>query len=509
MIKHVEIYSACASEDGNYIKILIDTDFYAISNRLKQISDNYTVYSSVHLFQKVQGMPVDSVLLFNHLELVKLVLRGFERSQSDYIFSCLEHLLGTSLRDVASKSRIGCQIKSSLKHVVYNSLDKIWANEPYQNQLQGEDCYVVPIDDNGIQCINSLISEEISPRTVQKLVKNINNSNRFVSPLICLDQTISLLKKQTSFESIMSALHSTGITVGKGHTIEIPFSTFCNIDTVTISKPTESKTFLLDSVDLISQIIPDIRGSVEIAINNALKDVIAKGAHTIAYVIPKGSAISSDNMDALNNAIQQYVKRLHPKKSYEVDHLPCHESLIGAHVGAFCNNPILASDAQVGDVVAVSRPLGALFAVSTPDHFSSGDYPHIYENAISWLQKCDIPLARILASHSRHIHAAKDISGEGLQWHLQEMAALSGVEITVERVPLLFGSKLKNVRVLTQETNGPVIFCLSKEHFEDIASEMEQKGYFPQIVGRVKGKNTEGRVNFAEKCSYVDCSRDS
>lgn len=510
MIKRVEIHSACRSENGNYVKILLDTDFDALSKCLGQISQKSTVFPLVHMFQEVQDIPANSVLLSRHPGSVKLLIRGFKSSQSDYILSKLECFLDKPLKELVSRSRIGCQIKSSLKDVVYRSLDSMFRDDPQWNQLRGEDCFILPFGDDSI-CIHSIETDNVSQEAIQGILGKIDCSCTFLSPAICLDQTAPLSQKQHTFESIMSTLHAAGIPIGKGHTIEMPLSTFCAIDAVSIQEYTEGDKgkFLVSSVDIISQMFPgDAETSVEIGINNALKDVVAKGAYSIEYLVPKVSAASPEDAHTSICAVQQYARRLHLKEFLDSEQLPCHEYLIGAHVGASCDVPILASTAQVGDVVVLSRPLGTLFVLNTPEHFPAyGEDDHVYEKAVGWLRKCDMPLARILVAYRDNIHAAKDISGEGLQWHLRELASLSRVDVVLDRIPLLFdAAPFHTTYDMTQETNGPVAFCLPGEYFEDIAAEMEQEGYCPQVIGRIERKNVRGGVRRGKECSYVDCS---
>jgi len=140
------------------------------------------------------------------------------------------------------------------------------------------------------------------------------------------------------------------------------------------------------------------------------------------------------------------------------------------------------SDAQPGDAVYVTKPLGTGLIMSGHKQGSIGTQQ--LERAVRWMKTLNKDAAEVLRGHT--INAVTDITGFGLFGHVHEMADRSGVRIKLEseRFPAIDGA-LDLARKGTRTSGDPRNRDFAGRHLtlQEVPETLVALGYDPQTAG--------------------------
>ena len=199
---------------------------------------------------------------------------------------------------------------------------------------------------------------------------------------------------------------------------------------------------VMQSVDVLRELVSDPFTQGRIAANHALSDLYAMGATPrsaqaviqLAYGRPE---IQSGDL------YQQLAGALHEFAAVDCQLVGGHtlegsESSIGFVVnGAISGQPLQKQGAAAGDVLLLTKPLGTgvLFAA----HMQLALNSTLLVQAEKMMLRSNAVASRIVQSLA--CSAATDVTGFGLSGHLLEMLATSPVDVDIElaAVPLLPG----------------------------------------------------------------------
>jgi selenide,water dikinase len=195
--------------------------------------------------------------------------------------------------------------------------------------------------------------------------------------------------------------------------------------------------------------------------------------------------------------------------------------IIGGAATATHNNKdniIYTRGAQPGDRLFLTKPLGIAPAMAAyrlrkeeeGKELLADIPPDLVETAISTainsMTTSNKPAAQ--AMHKVPIHAATDITGFGLKGHLENMATLSKVNITINNLYVVQGTPIISQQLgyplLTgeaKETAGGILMAVSKENTGNIQSELDKHKIKYCEVGYVTAGN--GEVNISKNAKIT------
>ena len=206
----------------------------------------------------------------------------------------------------------------------------------------------------------------------------------------------------------------------------------------------ESGPALVQTVDFFTPIVDDPYVYGQIAAANAVSDIYAMGGRPLTAL-----AIAAFPKDGLDTGTIREIFRGGFDKLREAG-----VALLGGHTvrdreikfgyavsGSIDPARMLANGgARAGDVLFLTKPLGTGF-VGTAIKFDRVD-PALAAEAVLSMRTLNRAAAEALqALPAGAVHACTDITGFGLIGHASEMAAASGVTVTIEagRVPVFTG----------------------------------------------------------------------
>jgi len=185
------------------------------------------------------------------------------------------------------------------------------------------------------------------------------------------------------------------------------------------------------------------------------------------------------------------------------------------------DNIIYTRGAQPGDLLFLTKPLGiapamAAYRLRKEDTLESIELladvsAELIENtvntAISSMTSSNKPAAQVMQKIP--VHAATDITGFGLKGHLENMALLSNVNITINNLYVISGTPVLSEQLgyplltgETKETAGGIVMAVSKENADDLQSEFDKhKTRYCQIGYVTAGK---GKVNILKNIKITE-----
>lgn len=185
--------------------------------------------------------------------------------------------------------------------------------------------------------------------------------------------------------------------------------------------------------------------------------------------------------------------------------------MIGGVASAVCRESEIISpdNAQAGDVLVLTKPLGTQVAVNAhqwlekPERraqldkagITEEDVRRVYFRAMDCMARLNLTGAQLMHKHG--CHGATDVTGFGLLGHAQNLVQVQQRSVgfvihtlpIIAKVPALLaatGTSFKLMQGYSAETSGGLLMCLSKENAQAYCAEIEQlEGYPAWIIGDV------------------------
>lgn len=282
----------------------------------------------------------------------------------------------------------------------------------------------------------------------------------------------------------------------------------------------DERMALVQSVDFFTPVVDDPFLYGQISAANSLSDIYAMGAtprFALSIVgFPKGEL----GEEVLHEIILGGTRKMneaevaiiggHSVQDREIKFGYCVTGTVDPQ-RVYTN-----SGAQAGDLLLLSKPLGSGI-ISTGIKFQKTPAP-VAAQAIRWMLQLNVHVSRKLERFT--VHSVTDITGYGLIGHAYEMAAASGVTLSLEsaRVPVLEGvrelakkgmlpggieSNLRYVgssvswngvpdldqKILSDpQTSGGLLIALPEPDAQSLARELEEEGYMGRLIGQVVEK---------------------
>ncbi len=182
---------------------------------------------------------------------------------------------------------------------------------------------------------------------------------------------------------------------------------------------------------------------------------------------------------------------------------------------------VYSSGAQPGDVVLLTKPLGIQPAMRSYrelkderrdallERFAESELLRMQDTAVRVMTTSNLEVARTMRAVPTH--AATDVTGFGLLGHAENVATLSGVEVVIERVPVIpgtpalaafFGHRLAEGRAA--ETAGGMLVFLPPDGAEEFRALLMSRGLPCWTVGRVVRPVTVPRARLARGAEFIE-----
>ncbi len=422
----------------------------------------------------------------------------------------------------------GCAVKTDLRRVVYPALQRL---RPHLAQWG---LSIAPREDADI-------AELYDPPQIQRLILSLpphpapGKEERWVrvgrtralrgdGPLRAITLT-SVYRASTPellaerWLSVYRKLADAGLrcVVGKGHTIEAdaPEREFVLFDFFrSAAHGSEPRGYLVSNNDTIQLIDPTLdpgdSSQTAVALANALNDLFSLGAVNNIKILPVIAAPTA----GLLRTIQENIRAFSSQYGFELlDQEPVSQEtlLLGATVVGQTDRqpPAFYDQLRADDQILVHRAFGDLAPINLyieslvmGEGLDNEAVRRAKETVVEVMATPNLAVGQLIYRYSpalgepfhpqRHIKVTGDLSGPGIDV-LRELAQRAGVNMRLEKIPLLFEDL---ARLATQHyivpnstagTNGAVAVIAAPEVIERFASDLEGLGYRPQIIGSVAG----------------------
>ena len=281
----------------------------------------------------------------------------------------------------------------------------------------------------------------------------------------------------------------------------------------------------MENVDIFTPIVDDPFTQGEIVACNATNDIFAMGVTDILSLqaflaYPKD--IPEEIPVGVLRGMNDFMNRL------------------GASVtgGQTINNPvpvfggiamgtthpsdvIYSSGAKPGDIVLLTKPLGIQPAMRSYrdlqdekrdallESFSESELARMQDVAVRLMKHSNHEV--VMAMQYAKVHAATDITGFGLLGHAGNVAALSCVDIVIDRIPVIrgtlelaefFGHRL--AQGLGAETAGGMLVSVAPEKVDKFTQFLDEKNLPCWTLGYVKKPVSDPSAYFAEEIEFIE-----
>jgi len=199
--------------------------------------------------------------------------------------------------------------------------------------------------------------------------------------------------------------------------------------------------------------------------------------------------------------------------------------IIGGTATSICTQEeiIMPTNAIVGDVIVLTKPLGTQVAVNVnqwrsqekrwnnvKDIITMEEAERAYTVAMESMARLNRNGAKLM--HKYGAHAATDITGFGIIGHGRNLALnqLAAVNFEIHTLPIIRSMKEIDEKVtfslmkgLSAETSGGLFVCLSADKADEFCKELETIDHFPAwIIGRVVASTNQDPSQ--NNCSIVE-----
>lgn len=182
---------------------------------------------------------------------------------------------------------------------------------------------------------------------------------------------------------------------------------------------------------------------------------------------------------------------------------------------------IYSKGAKIGDVVLLTKPLGIQPAMRSYRDLQNDKREALLqrfeETALRWMQETAVKIMTASnlevaqAMRSVGVHAATDVTGFGILGHASNVAALSRVDIIIDTLPLISGTKQlaeffghKLTQGYGAETAGGMLVFLEPDRVESFKEFLKKKGLPCWRVGIVTRPSAEPNARLAGNVTILE-----
>ncbi len=293
------------------------------------------------------------------------------------------------------------------------------------------------------------------------------------------------------------------------------------------------ETAIIQTLDFFTPIVDDPYSFGQIAAANALSDVYAMGGKPLLCMNILACPVKSMADEIFRQVVAGGLSKVKEAEALLVGghSIEDQELKYGLSVTGIVHpdEVLLNSGCRTGDVLVLTKPLGTgILSTAVKGRLGSATTEQQIVEVMTLLNR--VPMECVLEDKALKtgLHAATDITGFGLLGHLHEMAAGSGVHITVETssLPLLAEVKdftdmgiipegaytnqkhyarwvdshlpeLDSLEMISYDpqTSGGLLFSMENQAAERLLAVVQERGYpYPvSIIGEVS-KGAAGRI---------------
>jgi hypothetical protein len=417
----------------------------------------------------------------------------------------------------------GCMGKTSLKRVVHPAMRRA------RRKLAANDVYLTGALECGLLPRRESLDRQTGQLTLDGAGSIHQGSTAGVeTPAWGLAAVLTSPEHGTSVRAFANALKTSygslaadgRLTIAKGHSIQIS-----NADRTTVAfdlfrpRGEPRPGFVAGNIDIIHA-FPGLEPTVQatIAGAHALNDCYAYGATEERVLRPfAGIPESKPAAEPTRSDVETwYQAGLSDDIALHRPTIIRHSGdgwLFGATATAELTHvpPVHAGRLKPDDVVLLSRPLGAVAALSAARDARDGA---AFDQAKEALTADHAAVGRSIASLSpssaiefdpdRHLKLTTDVSGPGIGG-IASAIARSGHRLRVERLPFVDDEAVRRARRrwlvpdATVGTNGPIAIIGRATAIARAETQLREAGCHPVRLGRVESGDGAGTVSSADE----------
>ena len=287
----------------------------------------------------------------------------------------------------------------------------------------------------------------------------------------------------------------------------------------------DEHTAIVENVDVFTPIHDDPFIQGEIVACNATNDVFAMGATDIISLqafLAYPKQLTEDIPVGVLKGMAAFMNRLDAKITGGQTIQNPVPVFGGICMGVTSPSRVIySSGAQPGDLAMLTKPLGIQSAMRSYRDlrdekrdtllasFSESELVRMQDIAVRIMTQSNLEVATAMQEVSAH--AATDITGFGLLGHAGNVAALSSVDVVINKVPVVrgtlelasfFGHKL--VQGFGAETAGGMLVFLAPEKEERFVECLGEQDLPCWPVGHVAKPINEPLARLAEDVEYIE-----
>ncbi|KAH8353401.1 hypothetical protein KR084_010719 [Drosophila pseudotakahashii] len=265
---------------------------------------------------------------------------------------------------------------------------------------------------------------------------------------------------------------------------------------------------LVQTVDFFYPMVNDPELLGRIALANVLSDVFAVGVtdfDTVEMIVSTSTSFTEQERDVVISLVIKGFKNSLNANGYHKTPLVIRQlkinpwCIIGGIATSVCRRDeiILPSNAQPGDVLVLTKPLGGQMAMDAHlwqinqtekyktlmSEFSDDDIRETFEIAVKSMTYLNKNAALLM--HKYQAHCATDITGFGLLGHANNLAQFQKEKVLfkINKLPIiknvlkfssLIGQSAKFRSGRSVETSGGLLICLTPDAADQFCREFEE-----------------------------------
>ncbi len=282
---------------------------------------------------------------------------------------------------------------------------------------------------------------------------------------------------------------------------------------------------VVENVDIFTPIHDDPYTQGEIVACNATNDVFSMGATDIVSLqaflaYPKD--LPEEIAVGVLKGMSDFMKGLGSKLTGgQTIHNPC-PVFGGISLGVtHPRNIVYSSGAKLGDVAVLTKPLGVQSAMRSYrdlqdekrdallTKFDEQSLLKMQDVAVRIMTKSNLEVAQ--AMNEVGVNAATDITGFGLLGHASNVSSLSGVDVVIDRLPVIkgalklaefFGHKLASG--FGAETAGGMLVFMESTKVELFHELLADKGLPCWTVGKAMSSEGSPCASLAQDVQFIE-----
>uniref|UniRef100_A0A336MR31 CSON003452 protein n=1 Tax=Culicoides sonorensis TaxID=179676 RepID=A0A336MR31_CULSO len=291
------------------------------------------------------------------------------------------------------------------------------------------------------------------------------------------------------------------------------------MDSAVIPLPNHQNLFLVQTVDFFYPLIDDPYLMGKIAFANVVSDIFATGVtmiDKIKMIISAPTEFTEKQRDVVLPLMIKAFKDCADeiKTTLDIDWMAVNPwCMLGGIATSVCHESeiIFPTDAQIDDVLVLTKPLGTQLATNSyiwmkensdewkklksSEKITEQQVLEMYDSAVKSMSFLNKTAAELM--HKYKAHAATDVTGFGLLGHAHNLAEFQkeNVSFVIDTLPVIkdvpkvaeiLGRDVKLRAGKAVETSGGLLISISKTSVQDFIQEFECLTEFRAIiVGKV------------------------